>query len=332
MHHNIRTKAHKVMPLFDSGAVFFTAPSKDDNKDPEPHDLAPPVKHFGFNFAQFRPYLEKIVSFPKFVIDPELQEMSNDHELGKSIVDMKRAGKLRMPYPQMLVELPHNNGFGQHLVFVQDGPSLRANTTQYLDEEALYADPRFDFYTYLLHVAHDFEGEYLVISPSLIGLTIGDLDKDDELQLSLTAMPIHYGCDKDTITKHSQRTWQKDAGMSWRGVFAATMLMATRGTKREVIECDKLNKARTRSGKPSIPKHTYVTIGHVYRSAKSEQSDTYVKGKSPRPHWRRGHIARWRTGPIKSEDRGWGEKWVDSRLVALAADAHVPAPEYHVVK
>ncbi len=108
-------------------------------------------------------------------------------------------------------------------------------------------------------------------------------------------------------------------------------MMSTAGVKKEVIEApEKLNKKRAESNKPPIPRHTYIRIGHVYRSDKGNETDEYIPRKSPRPHWRRGHLKMVHYGPGRASVR---QKYIQPKLVAYHGPQPEPeAPEYTVVR
>lgn len=65
----------------------------------------------------------------------------------------------------------------------------------------------------------------------------------------------------DEPTKTSHPTWMKLAAVT---LGVALLMLNIQGVEKEVIEPSRLNKSRKASGKPSIPTHSVMRIGHVY--------------------------------------------------------------------
>jgi hypothetical protein len=312
----IRTKFHRLWQLILAGEVYLTAERGGLSQPLSDHD------HQGKALSKLFDLIHVFSNLPKFVFDPDLAYSMHTEAANESLFDMKEAGLLRLPFPSIIVEVPIRSGdrrdeYGnpaslkQSIVVLQEAPG-----------------EGYDFVGYDMSVNADADGEYAVVAPSPIAFVT---DKPSK-KLGIFGIDA-FGI--ESLGELAKKTSLKDAGSLWRAVFCATLLLSTRGMTREVIECQKLNKHRVASGKLVIPHHTYISLGRVYKSKTGDASTEYIPGKSPMPHWRRGHISRWRTGSFKTplEERGWGEKWIDGRFVALAADAVVgptPAPEYHV--
>jgi hypothetical protein len=314
----IRTRWHKIVPAIEQDELYLTA---------IPNQNVTHYSNYQINRETFVEWLGDLEELPKFVIEPDLLEIAVNGGYQKSLFDMKKAGVLRMPFPQMLVELADEAG---QAVFV-----LLQDLGQMPEEvEADHGLRGFDFRGWTVRLLRDVDGDYVVFAPALMLLSIekGD-DGEPWLKVSGTAMGLLP--DETRINHLVEQTFKKDLGAFYHGVLSGVLLMATRGVGKESINPTKLNKKRKASGERPIPEHTYIYIGRVYRSSKGDASDAYVPGRTVRPHWRRAHLARWRTGPRKADDRGWGEKFVEARIVALANDADpssVRPPTYVVRK
>ena len=76
------------------------------------------------------------------------------------------------------------------------------------------------------------------------------------------------------------------------------LMLNIQGVEKEMIEAKKLNKARIARGKPSIPQHTVMRIGHVY-----DQNGERIglgTGRVMAVHMRAGHARRQHHGPGNS--------------------------------
>ena len=322
----IRTKWHRLKELLEAGVVYFTAA---ENGSAPYHDEIP------CNIQRLAHLITLCDKLPKFVVDPELVQLAQQDVYLESMVDMKRAGVLRLPYPTMVIEVPHPTNPGKHvIVILRDRQATEPSpwNEQGAPEENTEIE-KMPFYGMAFSIERDQESDYLVVpySVSYVGLS-----KTDKLMVGMSATGGSWmGTSRRTpaqkmeqeviINSRVRQLMRKECGVVARAMFAAVLLMMTEGVKKEVIETERLNKARTASGKPAIPRHTYIRIGHVYRSAKGDETEVYVPGKSPRPHWRRGHNRRVRHGPKKAEFY-W--KYFYPRLVALPKDAFVEDPDY----
>lgn len=295
----IRTKWHKIREMILSDNVYFTAPK---------NGRAIHTSEVGSGKLSGAEVLDMIGSFekevgdtaPKFIIDPELMDITSEVEFHKSILDMKRANVLRLPYPIMIVEYQHRDT--HYMVVLRDVTSAKEKCFHWESYQLLDVPTEHDvqFYSIVFRMHKDNDGEYLVVSPSIlyIGVVERHDGRDPWINVVSTAAMWADNC-KDLVKK----TNTKDGAAAAKAAFAALLLMSTEGVKREVIDVPKLNKTRERSdsNKAPIPKHTYITIGHVYRYEKGETSEQYNPRRSPRPHWRRGHNKNVRYGVGKTQ-------------------------------
>jgi hypothetical protein len=286
MHHQVRTKWHRLIPLVDTDEVYLTSPPVEGGKAPHWSD-------YGSNPDELKKMIHGFSHLPKFVIDPELLGLIEEQEYQKSLLDMKRAGVMRLPFPQVIVE--YGNG-PQHTI------TLLEETKD---------DPEHQFGAVVFHLHRDVGGEYLVVSPAIIKLDIRD--NEGEPWIKFSGDNALYVTASDKLIELSKSTFLKDTSSIWYALASVMLLMATAGVKREVIEVERLNKSRVLSGKEPIPRHTYISIGHVYRRENSEVSDEYIPRRSPRPHWRRGHLRMVRFGKGYASSK---QVYIGPKLVA----------------
>lgn len=75
-------------------------------------------------------------------------------------------------------------------------------------------------------------------------------------------------------------------------IGAFVSLINSKSTKvTERLEPEKLNRSRKRAGKTPLPAFRVVDVPAAFRSSKATQN--IGVGRSPRMHWRRGHLRRW---------------------------------------
>lgn len=331
----IRTKWHRAVELLNSDEVYLTSP-----KD----KLAPHHGWFDIDRGSVLKLITGGLTTPDFVIDPELYAISSDKEYQRSLLDMKRAGVLKLPYPVVGVELAMWSDSGKCHALVMLIDCAQAKDLGFsLGEGEAAKDlvAKSEFLAYTFRVQSDDQGDYLVLAPSWIGLSVADRDGDPWLGIRAiqpvwlkpllpeerAAAPSDIETDPEQLV---EETYIKDAGTAFAALSAALLLMNTAGVAREVIDVAKLNKRRVLSNKPPIPRHTYIRIGHVYRRAVGEEKEEYVPRRSPRPHWRRGHVKMVHHGPGRVQLR---QVYIQPRLVAYNPQqetAEPRAPAYSV--
>lgn len=336
---HVRTKWHHILPLIEEDQVYMSA-AKDGK--------ARSYKDFGMKREALIKFVKDVDALPRFVVDRELMDIAAKGEYTQSLIDMKRAGVLHLPYREMVVEFNgkrKDNKQVQSIVLLRDvtadGP--KAKWEEVLPDKE---QEQFDFYGLRMSVETDNDGEYLCVSPSVLFMSINGKDvvttekaaewtdySDETCWLRMLAHG-HGLLPANRLTNELvEQTWTKDSGVVYYAAVAAYLLMSTGGIAKEYIDCEKLNKKRgPGTGKSKIPAHTYIRIGHVYRSASSSESEEYVARRSPRPHWRRGHIRGVHYGKGRQFLRS---KYIPPKLVAYHGD-DTPIPpigkEYVVIK
>lgn len=323
---HIRTRWHYVMPLVDADEVYLTAPSDGRALHWSEYNCEP---------KKLKALLRQTGDLPRFVIDRELLELAQKMEYSKSLLDMKKAGVLRLPFPALTVEFEHETG-AHEIVLLRDAHhegvfpwEEGADKNEHLPLLEQAGDPDIDYYGIRLSIEKDEGGHYLTVSPSVVmsGVSEGE---NGEPWVKITGFGSEIAPSNPKTEALINKTYRKDAGNVFYAACAAYLLMATAGVSKEVIETKKINRTRLSNGKPAIPKHTYIRIGHVYRSESSSTSDKYEARRSPRPHWRRGFNRRTYYG-VGRKQMKW--TYFPPMLVAYHGDvAKAKQPSYVVSK
>lgn len=89
----------------------------------------------------------------------------------------------------------------------------------------------------------------------------------------------------------SHEAWMYVSAMA---LGVALLMLNIQGVEKEVIEPTKLNKQRKALGKPKVPTHTVMRIGHVYDQNGNRVG--YGSGRTMPVHMRAGHARRQHYG------------------------------------
>lgn len=299
----IHTKFHKLMELLETDEIYFTAASGNN---------AEHYTDYNVKIDEIRQNIKEILEVPKFVFDNELIGLAVADEFCKSMYDMKTAELLHLPFNSVLVEFNGSLDFKN-----ENWPLTRKGT---LDRAFVMLSDTFanmlgsDVMGTVISINEDYRGQYLVASPSIITIEL-EFNKEKGPYLKMTGVPNPWFHNYEKANQLTGKTFQKDANYIAIAWFLVLLMMTTKGVEKEMIEPVKLNKQRTKQGKVSIPKHIYLKIGHVYQ--KDGTALKYDSRKSPRPHWRRGHLHKFRYGKGRTEVK---EMFVRPMLVAYHGD------------
>lgn len=307
----IYTRHHRVFDAIDADQVYFTPPRG-----------GAPI-HYSEKSSQtlekLNTYFHLMTDQPRFVIDDDVMSLANSSECHRSILDMKRAGVFRLPYPNIVVEIRRSKSTS---IITMWEPKEKTSV--------IHGNNQVDVYGHVCRLHEVNAGSVLIVAPSTSGILISDCDGQPWAQLGAVRHDLLRVDDSDGDDLIA-KTYDRDGSEVALALFAVMLLMATEGIEREVIDCDKLNKRRAATNRPTIPRHTYLYIKKVYRSSSGEQSDEYDPRRSPRPHWRRGHIRGVRYGAGREKIK---QMYIKPRLVAYHGDAVVPdeprTPDYRV--
>lgn len=301
----IRTKWHKILPLIEEDEVYFTAPKEGTATHWSKFKSKPEV---------FKQFVLELGELPKFVIEKDLLEISLNEGFQQSIVDMKKAEVLRLPFPAMTVEF--SGPKCHYLVYLRDVVAGGQLSWESPDFASGVSDGIQPFYGVVFRIQTDDKGEYLVISPTVLFI---DIDEREGIPwLGLTGQSYDI-CDDHSkeFSELASNTYVKDSGAVWQALASALLVMSTAGVTHEVIDVQRLNRKREESNKPLIPRHTYVKIGRVYRNEASDHSDEYVPRRSPIPHLRRGHLKMVRFGAGRAQKK---QVFIKPKLVAFVGE------------
>lgn len=322
MTEHIRTRWHHLRKIVQEDEVYITAPK--GGRSTHWEDLLPSRDAFEFALDEFE-------TLPRFVVDTDILEIVMKDKYQHSLVDMKRAGLMRLPFPAIVLEFQY--GTGHHIVMLRDlaGDDFRPLPwEQGMDPEKmrLLANGH-PIYGLVMRVEKDEHGEYVVLGPSHIGLDVDDRGGEPHIGLAGFALGI-FEAKPHILNAITEQTWVKDGGAVFRALAAAMLVMHTDGVKKEVITCERINRTRIKSGKRAIPRHVVLSIGKVYRSERDETGEEYDKRRSPIPHWRRGHNRTVHFGKGRAQIR---TRYINPRLVAFKDYDETPkAKTYQVQK
>lgn len=274
-------------------------------------------------------YMSSMNQMPRFIIDSELISMTADPSFHLSIRDMERAGVLRLPYPEMFVELTPDAVTTQIVMLID--MKQRGRDVDDVIRKSLGDVIDFDLYPFMTMTfthakATPNSMECIGIPPCTVFLGM-DPDVDPPSLRSVAVKNMLLG-DHPMVDYAVSTTKMQLSGAGVTALFCATLLMSTEGVERETITAGNLNRRRTSRGDPAIPDHTYIHVGRVYQGS-SNDSEKYDARKSPRPHWRRGHLRTVHVGAGRTASR---RVFIPARLVAMKGDTVISPHEYVVTK
>ena len=282
----IRTRWHRAHEALKARRVLLSTRLT----EAEPVDELPGA----LNRVGLESFFEIFDAAPKYYIEKDTLDAiyARPDQVLKSLVAMGEAGVFKLPFPYMLVEYdwggPTILGLSEstHPPANMEDCKLRATALQlisYQPGEALLLSPQT---FYVSHAYRDEAGEPTMRWRSYLG---GWVNRTPDV--------VRYG-------HETTEYWKPEIEP---GLIASMLLLNTRGLVKEVVEPKpRLNAARKAKGKPPIPTHTVIRIGHVYtRQGKTVQREEHLRRKQPL-HLRAGYTAvRWIT---KKHERWEAEK------------------------
>lgn len=327
----VRSKIHRAMELVAADEVFLPATSEfqifahDDSYRAQHWDKYKPDKQY------LKDWLITISHLPCFVIDDSLRKMlvGRSDSINRSLLELKEAGLLALPFEQQVIEFDYvtrNGSTVRPIVAMTDLHVARERILSQTPDPSMreiIADEKFDCAAELVIVEKDQHGEYLVWVPLVMfmGVVRGE---NDEPWIRTVSWRLDgaFANDKEVeaLVKQIKRRFFHTV---FHALVSASLLYYTQGIEKEVVDCERLNKARKKKGAPDIPAHTYIYIGRVYRSAKSDDSasERFDVRKSPIPHWRRAHVRSVRYGQGRKQ-----VKFVRIEARMVAWDGKGPEP------
>jgi len=241
-------------------------------------------------------------SIPRYVFDRELIDMMRTREdVARSLRAIHEAGLARLPFPRMTVEwddVDKDNRPVRRIVVLEErseAERIRGEERPHPFRARVFDVRRFD---------HTPAGgqEGIGVSPSVFFIAFAeDAGPEKAFGIDWHACPSGY---VEEITAVEHAAWSTAEGeviVADKALSAAVLLLNTKGIAKEVIEPgDGLRKARERSGKPPIPRHHVIRIGHIYDRKDRAYEAT---GRRMPVHFRPGHARRVHVGP-----------WVDGKV------------------
>ena len=249
--HTVFTKLHDCLSSFSRPSTKRLKGSANDTSETE-----------GF--------LRGFADLPHIVLHEGLLKDLALTPLLKSVTAMQQAGVLHLPYPRMALELWAGM------------PTERA----FLILEELDHSGRFKG-TMLQWMQEDTGPKGVAYSFSYLTL----------MELQWTRDETRPGTDADQHgfsvtgeTKGGELDFQVNAILAGRAALIACAMTFIAGLEREEVECSRLNKHRQRSGKPSIPTHSILRIGHVYDSSGRKVAINDGNRRTMAIHMRAAHV------------------------------------------
>jgi hypothetical protein len=251
--------------------------------------------------AEFLGLMEGVA---RYVIDPGLMEMLGGEDVTRSLRALHRSGVAKLPYPVVMVEYDRKadvRNYGEskevmvrHVVCLTERPP----DSKHPEEEVFHP-----FRGVLLRHMKVDDRELVLLSPTTSLLAF------DEEAGPERAFGVHWALRPAPWMKPHPRvddliagTSEQDVRAAGDAMFAATLLLHTKGLDRVVVEPTRLNRARLKAGKPTIPRHSILRIGHVYDRQGGSHAYSPT-GRHMPVHWRAGHTRRQHHGPRNSLEK-----------------------------
>lgn len=272
---DFKTRWHRVQEAARAGRIVLST----KKEEAEPVQSLPKVwSQRGFDVA-----MGVFDSAPKFYFDKKVMDalMQHNVEVVKSLEAMQQAGVLRLPFPYILAE------------YDWGGPMLVCFSESKKDKNCPFRS------TAMSLVRLKSRDDVLVLSPQTY-YTSPIITLDDGTK-GMRWKVFTAGWVQETP---EGRKLAGEAGTEdyWKpeiepGLVACMLLLNTRGIVREHVHSPTvLNRARAKHGKPPIPSHTIIRVGHVYeRGGGAVPAGEHARRGQPL-HWRAGYTAvRWIT-------------------------------------
>ena len=241
--------------------------------------------------------MKHLATVPKFFIDPELPPKIFATDWQESMIAMGRSQVLRFPYEEQLIEFDSETGSGD------DTTTMRAMIYIRNRSDAEMATDPFPWECTLLGLnSMEYSGkmrDFFILSPFKFfskfnpegfpgaeGCESAGFNTRIELQVYTPKWL------RKIVQQEEQQQNLIDLNIVNRGLTLLLLILATRGVAKTVVDPVKLNRARIKQDRPTVPKHTVLHIGQVYsRSGTPTGYAPQAKQRGlVRVHWRRGHV------------------------------------------
>lgn len=253
-----------------------------------------------------RELLDHLGQLPHFTFERGLANDLDRIAMTKSMAALKEAGVMRLPYPEMFMELWGGTPDWRLFMGVREGATV--GTFQTVAVEWWHDTKERKQYIYPMFRA-DFEwnDKPAESSEAILGLDGEEHPADDFTQ------PWGFNVSYDD---HARRKLTVSMGFA---LMIAVMMVNISGLERETVDAGKLNKHRLANGKRPIPTHTVVRIGHVYNASGQKVAVNHGTRGSMSIHMRAAHTKR----------QPHGQRWMDENPAEAAKPGNTS--DHHVV-
>lgn len=324
---NIKTQWHHIVDKIIKGeAVFFLeAMTVDTFKDWEHHQVASMAQGVWASAKD-----DPIYYFDSDVIRLIDQEKAN--KIMPHIIN--NPAMYRLPFERIIIEYEERAKVTKEQVAMIDPKIADAMLANIYQEKVrmaiiIWESKDSSDYPFTASIARRYRpvnsNKYEVqVSPCFYRIKFA-INKDGDSSISV----LHKRwAPKDMNHKSEMEHMELDRDEIHIGVLAVLLMLHTKGIAVDKEERpERLNKSRVAAGKPSIPEHRIVRIGHVY-DRKGEKKDYNSSCKSMPVHWRSGHIRHQRFG--KNLERSY-ELYIEPMLINYV-DGPEPAMPVKKVK
>jgi hypothetical protein len=213
--------------------------------------------------AKNEPLVDAMYAAPKFFISDEVFQLLWREDCQRVIVATIAAGIARLPYNPLLIEFHVPETRIRHFcLLTETDAGFDAQVASLSDEK------------------HDRQEAIIAGNPTQVKIVSS---APDAVAFEMTHPPLAF-----EMTHWLDET---NAQVVTIALGLSFLMLNTRGIDKQVIQTDKLNRARAakRDGRPPIPQHTVIHIGTVYdRAGKGHSYDQ--TGKHMPVHLRSGYV------------------------------------------
>lgn len=191
------------------------------------HILADNVNPVNKRVGREDPTIDAMMNAASYVVDKEVLDLLKRPDVTKSIGALIEVGLARLPISPMVVEFEITPEYREFVLLTEDKDGATINARYVTLQKSSYIGMIADFD---VRVTMNHE------------------------KIELSNVPVHDKAMKEVVSGGVQV-----------GVLVALLMLNTKGVDKQIIQCEALNQQRTKKGKTTIPKHTVVHIGKIYR-------------------------------------------------------------------
>lgn len=194
--------------------------------------------------------LQDLCDMPLYVVEDSAVMLLEKIDTRKCINALVEAEAVRLPVPEMIVELRHPKHPKRSIFcFMNEIGSKMARVI----DDADNSERDLNCFKFGIQTAFIDEGD-----PDKV---VTDLSEPASIYVTSVA-------DDDTRNTNlamGQNNWMNSQKrIAPMALTVALLILNASGIEREKVKCDRLNRARSASKKTRIPDHTIIRLGHVY--------------------------------------------------------------------